>query len=229
MSDRITRQQLKEDPLLKTTGETVDYVQHHMRMIVGLTVALVVVVAAVLVVRSSAARGEERAAGLLAEARGNMIRGVLEPAAAGLNTVIQAHKGTEAAREARVLMGTLRYNQGRYNEAEEHYREAVRIYADDPILGQVARRGLAACLENVARYEEAAAVFAEIVKASPPSDLRADMQLAQARNLLKSGRTEEAEAVYREVSLDEAHPMAAQTAKQRLAELTAVPVARAAG
>ena len=134
MSDRLTRQQLKEDPLMKTTGETVDFVQHHMRLIIGAIAGILILIIVVLGVRNNATKTDDQAAGILADARGDMARGALEPAAARLTTVIEDHGRTTAAREAHMLYAHLRYQQERYAAAETSYRKALDAYKNDPII-----------------------------------------------------------------------------------------------
>jgi hypothetical protein len=219
VSDRLTRQQLKEDPLMKTTGETVDFVQHHMKLIVAAVGGILVLIIVMLVLRNSTAQADDQAAGLLADARGDFARGALEPAAARLTTVMEDHGRTNAAREASLLYGHLRYGQERYAEAETAYRKALDAYGKDPILGPVARSGLAATLENLTRYEEAATIYETLIAETEPGDIQVEYRLALARNYLKTGRTDEATAIYEEISIDVAYPVAAQAARQRLAEL----------
>lgn len=219
MNERLTRHQLKEDPLMKTTGDTVDFVQHHMKLIIGGVVGLLVILIVVLVMRNSAAKTDDLAAGILADARGDMARGALEPAAARLTTVVENHGNTAAAREARLIFAHLRYSQEKYAEAETLYRQAIDDYKKDPIIGLVARRGLAATLENLTQYEEAAAVYETLIPETPPGDIQVEYRLALARNYLRFGRTAEATVIYEAISSDKDYPIAAQAAKQRLAEL----------
>lgn len=219
MTERLTRHQLKEDPLMKSTGETVDFIQHHVRLIIGGVGGLLVILIVVLVMRNSAAQADELAAGILADARGDMARGALEPAAARLTTVVETHGKTAAAREAHLIFAHLRYSQEKYAEAETLYRMALDDYKKDPILGPVARRGLAATLENLTQYEEAATVYETLIPDTPPGQVQVEYRLALARNYLKSGRTAEATVIYEEISSDLDNPVAAQAAKQRLAEL----------
>ena len=206
---------------MKTTGETVDFVQHHMKVIVVGVGALLVIIIAILIFRNSAAQGDEQAAGILADARGDMGRGALEPAAALLTRVIEDHGKTAAAREAHLIYAHLRYSQERYSEAEVSYREALDAYQKDPLIGPLVRRGLAATLENLTRYEEASSVYETLIAETPPGDIRVEFSLALARNYLKTGRTAEATAIYEEIAANFDNPQAAQAAKQRLAEINA--------
>jgi predicted negative regulator of RcsB-dependent stress response len=222
VSDRLTRQQLKEDPLMKSTGETVDFIQHHMKLIVAGIAGILIIIIAILIFKNSAAQGADQAAGILADARGDMARGALEPAAARLTTVIEDHGKTTAAREATLLYAHLRYGQERYADAETSYRKALDTYEKDPILGPVARRGLAATLENLTRYEEAATLYETLVAETLPGETQVEYRLALARNYLKSGRTDDAIAIYEVLAVDIYHPLASQAAKQRLAEIKPV-------
>ena len=223
MSDRLTKQQLKEDPLMKTTGDAVDFLREHGRLLAGLAVGIVVLVSTVLIVRSSSDRAEETAAGLLAEARADLGRGVFEPAAARLQEILRDMGGTKSGKQALLVYSDARYAQGRYQEAEQSYRAAVDSFADDPILGVVARRGLAATLENLARPAEAATVYKLLADTAPNDDIRTELRMDLARNYAKAGQVDLAEAIYKSISTDVNHPNTADHARQRLAEMKVQP------
>ena len=67
--------------------------------------------------------------------------------------------------------------------------------------------------------QEAATVYEDLLTDMPPGDIQIEYRLALARNYLKVGRTAEATVIYEEISSEADHPIAAQAAKQRLAEL----------
>jgi predicted negative regulator of RcsB-dependent stress response len=219
VSDRLTKHDLKVDPLIAQTGQTVDFVRAHTRLMVGAVVLVFIVAIGFVVVRATGRRAEETAAGMLAEARSDFNKGALDPAAARIADLQAFHGGTESGKLATLLLGDVRYAQGRYSEAEEAYRQAVHHFAKDPLLGLAARRGLAASLESEGRNQDAITVLKEILAAPVDDIIRADVQIDLARNELKIGNQEEAEKIYDEVSKDTSNPRAAQEAEMRLAEV----------
>jgi tetratricopeptide (TPR) repeat protein len=219
VSERLTKKQLKEDPLMKSTGETLDFVKDHTRTIVAVIAGLLILIVVVLFVRNASNAAEERAAGLLAEARGDLARGAFEPAAARLQQIVTDMGGTKSGEQALLVYGHVRYGQGRYQEAAGAYQQALESFDEDPILGVVARRGLAATLENMTRYEEAALHFQTLANTAPSDDIRTELRLDLARNYVRSGRLAEAKAIYEEIAKDFRNPPASSAARQRLAEI----------
>ncbi len=218
MSDRMTKQQLKEDALMKTTGEAVDFASHHARLLVGLVVGLVAVAAVVFFVRTGGQKAQSRSAGMLTEAWADYNNGSLEPAAARLDDILKDSGGTRAGKQALLLYGDIRYAQGRFTDAAGYYRRAQSAFKGDPILGMAARRGLAASLENDKKYADAARTYQSLADTAPNQVTRADLLLDVARNQLRAGDIEAATKIYQEISDNPENPQAAQEAKLRLAE-----------
>lgn len=222
MTERLSRQQLKEDPLLKSTGEAVDFARHHGRILIGSFAGLVILVLAVVVIRGATNRSADRASGMLAEARADISHGALEPGAARLQDILQTMGGTKAGKMALLLMGDIRYSQGRFQEARESYEQAVKAFGKDPVLGDTARRSLAATLENLSQNAEAAKIYQVLADHAGTESLRAEMLLGVARNYLKSGQQDQAIALYENLSKNPSNPTAAQEAALRLAEIRAL-------
>jgi len=226
LTDRLTKQQLKRDPLMDRTAETADFIAQHTRTLVFGLIALVVLAAGIAFYRTASRRAQESAAGVLADARIDYSRNALEPAAARLDDLMASMGGTRAGRQGLLLYGNIRYDQGRYDEAESFYRDALKHYADDPFFGPIARRGLAASLENQDKFAEAAAVYQALADAAEGDDpMQANYLLAVARNRRLAGDTPQALEIYESVSKDPEASTAAQTAKLLMAEFGPAPPA----
>ena len=219
MTERLNKQQLKEDPLMKTTADAADFARHHSRLLVGAAAGLLVLAAAIYFVQAGSQRANERAAGMLADARGDFQKGAYEPAATRLEELISTSGGTAPGKQALILYGDVRYAQGRYQDAAGYYRRAIEKFQKDPILGTAARRALAATLENMKEYAEAAKIHEQLLTTETPGPLRTQTQLDLARNLLRAGETDRAKTLYEEVALNQENPLAAQEAQLRLAEI----------
>jgi tetratricopeptide (TPR) repeat protein len=219
VSERLTKKQLKEDPLLKTTGETLDFAKHHVRLLFGIVGAGLLVVAIVVFSRNASSQSAERAAGIMAAAQSELSRGSLEPAAARLQEVITNMGGTPAGKQAYLVLADVRYNQGRFQEAADVYEAALEAVGDDPILGGTVRRGLAACRENLGQPAAAAALYQELADATESFALRAELLMAAARNYVKAGRVDAARTVYQELAENPENTRIATDAALRLAEL----------
>jgi tetratricopeptide (TPR) repeat protein len=220
VTDRLTKQQLKHDPLMDRTAETADFIASHSRTLIFGVLALVLIAAGITYFRTSRERAEDRATGVLADARIDYGRGALEPAAARLDDLLNRMGGTKAGRQGLLLYGNVRYDQGRFAEAETYYREALEHFEEDPLFGPAAKRGLAASLENEGRFAEAAALYRELSSDSAGGEIRAGFLIDAARNEQLAGNTTAALEIYDSVAEDGQAPAAAQLAKLLRAEIT---------
>ena len=219
MTERLSRTELKEDPLMKHTGEVVDFAQHHVRMMLIAAAVLVVAVVAVVVFRGAQAREEDQAAGMLAEARGDLNKGNPDAAIARLKDLLEFHGGTMAGKEAILLYADLQYDKKAYDEAETHYVQAVRAMGKDPVLGDTARRGLAATYESKGDHTHAVEILEKLYAETQSPTIKAELGLDLARNYVKLSRDQDAIRIYEEVSHSTDNPRAAQDAKLYIAEV----------
>jgi tetratricopeptide (TPR) repeat protein len=183
-------------------------------------VAVLAAVVLVYFLRAGSERAEERAAGMLAEARADFVQGALEPAATRLDEIIRNMGGTDGGQQALLLYGDVRFHQERYEDAAKYYSQALDTFGKDPLFGAAARRGLATSLENQGKPQEAATVYRELADAVADEGIRQDLLLDVARNYVKAGRVEDALALYASVSeKNQVNPTAALIASMRRAEV----------
>lgn len=220
MNDRLTKKELKEDTLVRETARAADFLAHHGRSMVGGVVVVVVVVAAVFFMRGNSTRSEDRAAGLIAEASMAFDQNDLDKAAQSLETVVSSHGGTSSGIRAELLYGDVRYAQNRYEDALVLYTKAADRLKGKGMLENAARRGMAACYENLDRYQDAAAIYTALADGAPNASLKAELRMATARNLAAAGQTDQAKSVLKDLGQDSDNPRVAQDAKLLLAELS---------
>ena len=226
MTERLSRTELKEDPLMRHTGEVVDFAQHHIRMMIIAAVVLVVAVVAVVLIRGAQAREEDQAAGMLAEARGDLNKGNPDAAVARLKDLLEFHGGTMAGKEAILLYADIQYDKKQYDEALTHYIQAERAMGDDPVLGAAARRGLAATYESKGDHTHAIEILEKLYGETESSTIKAELGLDLARNYVRLSRDQDAIRIYEEVSHNTGNPRAAQDAKIYMAEVKSLSKAQ---
>lgn len=220
MSERLTRQELKEDPLLRETAHVAEFATKHVRLLVGAVVVVLVVVLAVVFIRGSAQRAEDRAADMLARALVDVEQGNLTTAAQRLEEVLEKSAGTASGRQGILVLGDIRYALGNYTEAERWYRQGADAFGDKGLESRVARQGLAATLENLGRNAEAADLYRGLADDVATPGSKADLLLSAARNFVRAGKTAEALAVYDQVAGDPTFgARAVEEAKLRRAEV----------
>jgi len=219
VTERLTRHELKEDPLMRHTGEVVDFAQHHVRMMLIAAGVLLVAVLAVVLVRGSHSREEDKAAGMLAEARGDLDKGNPDAAAARLKDMLEFHGGTMSGKEAILMYADIMYNKGQYDEASTYYAQAIKVVGNNPVLGDVARRGLAATYEQKGDHAHAVEILEKLYAETKSATLKAEIGLDLGRNYVALNRDQDALRIYDEVGNNPVNTQAATEAKLRAAEV----------
>lgn|GEM_PF-1134436 len=222
MTERVSRHELKEDPLMRHTGEVVDFAQHHIRMMLIAAGAILVAVLAVVLIRGAHSREEDKAAGMLAEARADMDKGNPDAAAARLKDMLEFHGGTMSGKEAILMYADIMYSKGQFDEAATYYTQAMRVVGKNPVLGDTARRGLAATYEQKGDNAHAVEILEKLYGETKSPTLKAELGLDLARNYVKLDRDQDALRIYGEVSHNTVNTQAAQEAKLQAAEVKAL-------
>jgi tetratricopeptide (TPR) repeat protein len=214
---RLTKRQIKQDPLVTWTARIEDYASENMtRILIGVG-AVALVIALVFVVRSARRNAELEASGLLAQAQFELWSG--SPARAGelAQQVIDSASGTRSGKIAHLVRGDALLATGDSEGALAAYREFLAREKRDPVLRLSARRGMAVALENIGQYAEAAAAYEELAR----DDLLPATQdlLAASRCLVQAGDDTRARELYQEIIDNHPDEPAAADAKMRLIEL----------
>ena len=203
---------------MKRTAAAADFAGRHGRALIGGVAAILVIAAVGYFVTTGSQKAGGKAAGLLTEAWGYYNQNSLDAATSRLDEILNTSGGTNAGKRALLLYGAIRYDQGRYGDAEQYYRRALEAMKADPLQSMAARRGLAASLENEKKYAEAAQVYQDLADAAPDPGMQAELRMDVARNYMKAGQREKAQSIYEELAANTDNPQVAQEAKLRLAE-----------
>jgi TolA-binding protein len=173
---KLSRREMKEDAFVTFAFRALDYVKRHRSKFILGAVAVIAVLAVTTYVSSSRKGAEEDAsrqflAGMLQQRRANY-----SGAIAAYEDVVSRHSGTASGKLALLYMGHSRYELGQYEQAAEAYEEYLGKERSDKLTRAHAGRGLAACLENTGKYNEAAERYAEVARnldegAEVPEDL----------------------------------------------------------
>jgi tetratricopeptide (TPR) repeat protein len=220
MSERLTRHELKEDPLLRETAHVAEFAAKHARLLMGGAVIVIVVVLGAVFMRASARRAEDRAGEQLAQALVDVEQGNLTVAAQRLEDLVGSSAGAPSGKQGILILGDIRYALGNYVESEKLFRQAMDVYGESGLEGRVARRGLAASLENLGRHDEAAALYQGLAADAPTAEARGDLLVAAAGSLARAGKSEEARGIYDRLVEDVTMaPRVVEEARMRLAQI----------
>ncbi|TMQ55009.1 MAG: tetratricopeptide repeat protein [Candidatus Eisenbacteria bacterium] len=196
---KLTKRQIKEDPLVTAAFRgTQVWEQHGSRILLGVG-AVVLVVLLVFFVSRTRAQSEERAEGDLFRAEISVAQTDYATATQMLKEIVDSAPGTKAAAKAMVYLGDVTAAQGKAAEAVSWYRRALAKAGRDEDLKVAGLHGLAAALEDRGDFTQAAASYADLAKLGENDNQRGRAMLAEARSLAKAGQTQKAIAVYKEV------------------------------
>jgi len=234
---RLTKRQIKEDPLLTWTVRIETYLEENLKRIAIIVGAVALAVALVFVWRGMHRSAEAEAAAKLTEAQFQLWSGNATQAVASAQQVIDQHGGTKSGRQAHLVRGDALLANGDPQGAMAEYRSYLDHVRGDRDLSRVARRGLAVAAENAKQYAEAATAYEELAreeerllperKKAPASEtvkvggaIIQDL-LAAARCQAGAGDTAKAKALYDEIITKYGAEPQVADAKLRRAELAA--------
>jgi predicted negative regulator of RcsB-dependent stress response len=235
---RLTKRQMKEDPLLTWTVRIETYLEQNLKLIAIIVGAVALAIALVFVWRGARRGAESSASELLAQAQFQLWSGSPAQAVEIAKQVVERHSGTKSGRMARLVLGDALLQTGDAEGAITEYQSFLERTGGDPTMRLVARRGLAVAMENAKKYAEAAPIYEELARegegalamrkegpermgmSKPEVGIIYDL-MAAARCQALAGDAPKDTALYQEIADKySAEPQAAD-AKLHLAELTA--------
>lgn len=225
------RSEHHEDPFVERLLQASAWAQDNLTVVVVATVILAAGVAGILYYRSYQQTVREQAAVRLQDLAASLPG--LDPAVAAdtLRSFVDRYRGTQAADEARALLGRVRLDEGQPAEAIEILRPALERGPDTPV-GFAARMLLAAAHEMQGEVDAALRIYAELGEAARLPFQRRRALADRARLLAEQGRFEEAAAIYGELAeRAEEAGVTAEAADYRLrhGETAALAAARGSG
>jgi tetratricopeptide (TPR) repeat protein len=181
---RMTKQELREDPVLERIQGGLDYMERNARWLTLGVVAVVIVIVATMMIQRGRQRAEVEASQQLTMAQGLYLQGQHARAAAELQELLSRHGGTSAADQARIYLGDALLAQGQAVEALAAFDDAA-AGADDQQSRAAAERGRAAALETLGRLAEASQAYEHAAQAA--THFQSDDLLGAGRCALQAG------------------------------------------
>jgi tetratricopeptide (TPR) repeat protein len=132
--------------------------------------------------------------------------------------VANEHAGTGAAARALLQAGTVFFTQGKYADAQFQFQRFVRDYPASPFRSQ-AMLGNAACLDALAKSDEAAAAYKVLFEQHPGEAVASPAKFAAARIYEYQGKLEQARTLYEDLARGDANTSIANEAGMKAEEL----------
>lgn len=186
---RLTRKDLKEDPLMTAMAQTQAWFdQHGTKLIVGVIIVAVAVFGTIFYGKMRASAEQEAASALMdvgMKAQNQETQALMTP----LEDVAKTYKGTQAGADAVFALAQLAMQQDDWDTALKQFQRFDKEYGNTFVSGSAALMGQATALENLGRNKEAAVLYDQVAARKDASYAREFALLDAARCWLKVGDT----------------------------------------
>lgn len=195
-----------------------DWAQTNLKaVLIGLAVVIAVAVGIWLYVATQAGK-EQRAATELAQASSAVAAGNFALAETDLARVVQQYGGTDAGKQAVLLLSEAMYGQGKYQDGIaviQRHLDSAPDHLRTAFLSQ-----LAAGYEELGNFAEAASTYLRAAESARFDADKAMLRADAARAHTLAGNTEAAKQLWEVEAADETSPVSGE-ARVRLGELNA--------
>ncbi|MFH1009573.1 MAG: tetratricopeptide repeat protein [Candidatus Latescibacterota bacterium] len=199
---RLTKRAVKEDKFVTFASHTTDFVQKNWRQMAwGVLAVAVIIVGGTAWVKTREAR-LHHAQEQLFEARVAQQEGRVDQAMERYAQVVSKYGRTEAGIEAASLLGALQCTAGKTDEALATYRKVLGRTGADPLRAFSAYAGVASCLEEQGKYEEAATQYRSYAREYPHAPFSPGALSDAARCFVQAARSEDAKAALQQIVAD---------------------------
>lgn len=163
---KLTRHQLKEDPLVTGAFRIRQYLTANRERILWGLGAVALVVFALFWFLGSRSEEESQSQALLTRAVLEVQSGQMPLALQDLRTLVEKHSSSRAGREGYYYLANAYFQLADYDQAEHYYGKFLQEASKTAIITPSAYAGLATCEELKGKNKEAAGNFANAVEAS---------------------------------------------------------------
>ena len=193
---KMTKRQMKEDPLVTAAFRATELWERRGRAILIALGAVLLIALLVFFVMRTRAGAEQRATGDLFRAMVALNQGDPTSAAPMLKEIVDNAPGTKAARNAMLLLGDASLAQRNPREAVTWYQKYLDKTGGQDDLEMAGYYGLGAAHEDAGDFAKAAEAYANAAERAPSVNERGRAMLAQARTLLRAGQGKKAIEIY---------------------------------
>jgi len=161
---RITRREMKEDPLVTFSLKAADFAKRNSRVLVIIAVIIVASAVVAVMMTRDRARAESEAEVLLAQANKELWRGNSSEATNLYNELLDRYGGTKSGKHGLLFKGDALLEGNKYDEAIDTYEKFLSKEKRDELLRTSARKGIATALEDKGEFAKAANVHENLAR-----------------------------------------------------------------
>ncbi|HVP39305.1 MAG TPA: tetratricopeptide repeat protein [Candidatus Saccharimonadales bacterium] len=218
---KLTRRELREDPIYEFLKESWEWLQLHLREVLIGAGAVAVVAVLVVLWQAQGRRNEEAASELLLKAEFLRNSGDAPASLATLHDIQARYAGSPSATRALRDEGDLDFMLGKYADAQKQYQKFLDKVGPKGIEGRAGLGGLAACYDQTRQFEKAAETYGKVADIPGGGELSAMALWAEGRCWRAAGKLDRAEAAYQRLMSEYRTSRYAPVAKMALAEVRA--------
>jgi len=196
---KITKRQIKEDPLVTYYFKTLDFMREHAQKFYIGTIAVLVLIFLSIMFAKSKRNAELNASEALTKANYELSQNKTQEAIDILLNMVDNYSGTKSAAKGVYLLGKAYYEKGSYEKAQMYFQRYIDDYGDDPILIGGAYSGLGASLEQQDKFLEAAQIYEKGAKKLANNFLAPRLWMKAGRCYQRANEISKAKACYKTV------------------------------
>ncbi|OQX87313.1 hypothetical protein B6D60_04155 [candidate division KSB1 bacterium 4484_87] len=218
---KITKRQIKEDPLVTYYFKTLDFIREHQQKIYIGAIAVLALLFMVIMFSKSKRSAELNASEALTKANYELSQSRTQEAIDILLNMVDNYSGTKSAAKGVYLLGKAYFEKGDYEKAQMYFKRYIDDYSDDPILVNGAYSGLGASLEQQNKFLEAAEIYEKGAKKFEKNFLAPRLLMKAGRCYQRANKIAKAKACYQIVIEKYAESKFKNDAELYLAKLNA--------
>lgn len=196
---KLTRQELKEDKLVKTAMQAKNFIDENYKQVMTVVTAVLAFVAIIIFYTWYNNLQNEDAGALLGIAQIEYNNSNYDKALSRLQRLVDEYGGTEKADQGTFLMANIYYQKGKTAEAMTYFEEFISEYDSSPILVSSAYAGIGSCLERDGKYEQAAEKYLEAADKAPDFPESDEFKYLAGINFKKAGNVEKAREIFEDL------------------------------
>ena len=196
---RLTKKELKEDKVAEFFMEGAQYVRDNAKKVAGVVVLAVIVALIATIAMRQRRAAEIEAKSWMARANLDLKQGNVSSALQAYSGIMDRFRGTWSHSDATFFTANAQFATGRPDSALVLFEQYLGLKKRREEFTVSAKQGIAQCLEEAARYRDAAESYLKVQREHPDSPLAPDALLGAGRCYELAGDLRLAESTYSEL------------------------------
>ena len=185
---RLTKKELKKDPLIIFTAQVVDFLQKEWLKIVSTVIVVILVVTGSFLIVHGKRIGSINAYDAALTALSNDAPEALDL----LKTVVNDYGGSREAKDALIYLGNAYFQNQDYDSAKFFFQKYIKEFSDDPIFSFNAYNGLGGIYEEEGEFGKAGEIYEQFASRFEKSVFLPLMYLNAGKSYFHAGDKEAA-------------------------------------